>query len=127
MKRTIAAITMILICVLSLCACTPKENKIVKKYEDNGYIVGEIASSTLTLYGIDTKKTEYFFTANNVESGLKTVYVVVFKKNKDAKELYKRMSNEKNRAGEIIVKLKYVVSKKGKAVIFGMEDAVKLA
>ncbi len=117
MKKFITVTSIIVLAVVlatMLMACTPSEESLKKKFAENGYAAASVSASAL---GIDEDETpiEYMFLAGSVSlSGIDGVYVVCFTNSDDAKAFYDKIKESEN------------AKKKGNAVAYGSEDALKL-
>lgn len=132
-KSLFLVVCVLLVVSLSLVACTPSKDSLIKKYTDAEYTAVGISSediaknaavsTVLALVGVDVKELtdskegiDYVVTANKL---LNTAVVIAFKKGADAKEFYATLLGDKKES-------KYVV-KKGNAIIIGTEDALAIA
>ncbi len=118
MKKFITITSIVVLAVVlatMLMACTPSEESLKKKFSENGYAATSVSASTL---GIDEDETpiEYMFLAGtfSLKEGLDGVYVVCFTNSDDAKAYYDKIKESEN------------AKKKGNAVAYGSEDALKL-
>ncbi len=117
MKKFITITSIVVLAVVlatMLMACTPSEESLKKKFDENGYAAVSVSASTL---GIDEEETpiEYIFLAGTVSlSGIDGVYVVCFTNSDDAKAFYDKIKESEN------------AKKKGNAVAYGSEEALKL-
>ena len=117
MKKIIAVLTMTLLCVVALCACTPSADALKKKYEDEGYAVTVAKAEDAEKYGVESEDVDYVFTATK---GLNSVMVIGFKNGDKASELYDKA--QKKEGLFVLVESK----KSGNAVAIGTKDAVDL-
>lgn len=111
MKKIVAVMTVLLICALALCACTPNAEKLEKKFEKEGYVAGAANFGDL-----GDLEVEYKFYA--VKGFTSSISVVCFKKSSDATDYYNKL-NEKTTN-------KKTIAKKGNAVAWGSEEAIKI-
>ncbi len=112
MKKIIAFVLVLVLCLTTLCACAPKEEDLKKTYSDAGYACISINAATMSKYDIDSGEVEYGFVATKLVSNI----VVVCFKNINAANDYIKKSELKS--GEY--------KQKGAAIAFGDEDALKL-
>lgn len=121
MKKIIAVLTILLICTVALCACTPNVDQLKKKYEDNGYKVDVVDFGEINTK-VENEKIEYSFSARK---GDIEVSVLAFSSVDDAKAFYDEINKVYDGLNELGGK--YKVRKEGNAVIYGDEEAVKIA
>ena len=127
MKKVVSVVAMLLVCMVALCACTPSEDSLKKKFEKNDYKVESVNASDMTKYGIESDKVDYCFMAVKGTFGIGAqVYVISFKNSSDAKEYYNAIRDKESALGKVLSAIKYKTAKKGNAVVFGSEEAVKL-
>lgn len=133
-KSLFLVVCVLLIVSLSLVACTPSKDSLVKKYTDAGYVAegitaeevakNTVVSAVLKVVGVDVKEItdskegiDYIVVAN--KQLINNAIVIAFKSGADAKEFYNTLIGDKKESENVV--------KKGNAIIFGTKDAVAVA
>ena len=120
MKKTVAAVLLLFVCAFALCACTPGEKELKSKFIRNEYGIAQMTNMELSDRGADLDKVLYQFVARN---NLSVAHVVAFKDSDSAKKCYDSVNAYAELSYDI---LHFVAKKRGNAVVWGTEDAVKL-
>ena len=117
------AVVLLIVMVAVMCvACTPNSDNLKKKLEKKDYVVKVSTSKAETsMFGDDAEKV---LMAGKKGSLSPDLTVIWFKDSKSADKAYKDAQNTLEKLGDAGKDMKVV--KKGKAVVSGKKDAVKL-
>ncbi|MCH5163719.1 MAG: hypothetical protein J1F36_01740 [Clostridiales bacterium] len=109
MKKVVSVVAMLLVCMVALCACTPSKDNLEKKFKDEGYLAISVPVSDYGDYDVD-----YAFGATKLTE---SITVIAFKNGSDAKDFYNKCKENGDKKN---------LAKKGNAVAWGTEGAIKL-
>lgn len=119
MKKFVLVTSIVVLAVVMatmFMACTPSEESLTKKYEENGYAVASVSQDKVeTVFGIkfeENAQIQYVLLATKL---IKNVAVICFENSEDAKKFYESVKPENN---DGVLK----VSKKGNAIALALND-----
>ena len=113
MKKFITVTSIVVLAIVlatMLMACTPSEDSLKKKYEEEGYIVVSGAADDIPGYDAEDAEIKYVLVATKV---VKNVVIVCFGNSDDAKACYDEIKGDG-------------VKKKGNAIAIGDEESLEL-